>query len=215
MIAVKLQYNTPLHVARDAGLICTASLDKKEEYDPQEFINARIEEGHLSLIEHITYTFYVKDISRALLQELARHRLMSLSVESTRWALKKNVKKGTFQNKLQHIYNTYLSKLKTEKQEALVVKAMTLARNLEGLVVEMADANIPNDLIKYFIVEATTTNLFMTINARQLRHLFQLRIQKNVLQEFQELVRKLRDAVPLDHVFMLGVLPYTPEKESA
>ncbi len=44
--------------------------------------------GNSSTLEHLVYSFYIQDISRALLQELARHRVASLSVKSTRYTLK-------------------------------------------------------------------------------------------------------------------------------
>ncbi len=42
---------------------------------------------HHSVIEHVTISFFIKGVSRALLQELARHRVMSLTVKSTRYTL--------------------------------------------------------------------------------------------------------------------------------
>ena len=39
---------------------------------------------HSSTLEHLVYTFDIEGVSRALLQELARHRMASLSVKSTR-----------------------------------------------------------------------------------------------------------------------------------
>lgn len=44
---------------------------------------------HKSIAEHLVYTFSIDGISRACLQELARHRIASLSVKSTRYTLKK------------------------------------------------------------------------------------------------------------------------------
>jgi hypothetical protein len=43
---------------------------------------------HASILEHVTYNFSIEGISRACLQELARHRMASLSVKSTRYTLK-------------------------------------------------------------------------------------------------------------------------------
>jgi thymidylate synthase (FAD) len=42
---------------------------------------------HHSVLEHSVITFYIKGISRAVLQELARHRIASYSVKSTRYTL--------------------------------------------------------------------------------------------------------------------------------
>jgi len=42
---------------------------------------------HHSVIEHVNITFLVRDISRAVLQELARHRIASYTVRSTRYTM--------------------------------------------------------------------------------------------------------------------------------
>lgn len=43
---------------------------------------------HGSILEHISFNFFIDGISRACLQELARHRIASLSVKSSRYTLK-------------------------------------------------------------------------------------------------------------------------------
>lgn len=47
---------------------------------------------HASTLEHLSYNFYIEGVSRALLQELARHRHQNLSVESTRYTMSKSLK---------------------------------------------------------------------------------------------------------------------------
>ncbi len=43
---------------------------------------------HASTLEHLSYNFDIDGISRACLQELARHRISSFSVKSSRYTLK-------------------------------------------------------------------------------------------------------------------------------
>lgn len=43
---------------------------------------------HASILEHMSFNFFIDGISRACLQELARHRIASLSVKSSRYTLK-------------------------------------------------------------------------------------------------------------------------------
>ncbi len=79
----------PLENVAVAGLTCTDYLYKMITYmrQPKPFINRLLKAGHESVIEHIVYTFRIEGITRGLLQQLARHRLLSLSVQSTRWSL--------------------------------------------------------------------------------------------------------------------------------
>ena len=47
---------------------------------------------HASILEHITFNFFIDGISRACLQEVSRHRIASLSVKSSRYVLAKELK---------------------------------------------------------------------------------------------------------------------------
>src|SRR5690606_41853392 len=44
-----------------------------------------LNQGHFSVLEHSSVTFLVRDVSRALLTELTRHRHLSFSVVSQRY----------------------------------------------------------------------------------------------------------------------------------
>jgi len=44
-----------------------------------------LSQGHYSVLEHASVTFLVRDVSRALLAELSRHRHLSFSVVSQRY----------------------------------------------------------------------------------------------------------------------------------
>ena len=72
----------------------TCHTNQHKDFTPSDVLKRIIKAGHESVLEHITLTFEVNDLSRACLQELARHRHTSLSVESTRHTLKKNMKYG-------------------------------------------------------------------------------------------------------------------------
>ena len=89
---VSLLNLTPVTVALEAALTCTNSESKIDSYDAAEFLKKLVSMGHESVVEHVVYSFVIEGVSRAMLQELARHRHVSLSVQSTRWALGKTVR---------------------------------------------------------------------------------------------------------------------------
>lgn len=91
-----------LGVSEIAGRTCYDSFDKSEHPWVQEYTFGKdiedMEESsllhqlshvyqHESVLEHISLSFHIKDISRGVLQELARHRIGSYSVRSTRYTL--------------------------------------------------------------------------------------------------------------------------------
>jgi thymidylate synthase (FAD) len=63
----------------------------------------------------------------------------------------------------------------------------------------------PNDLKKYLLPECWKTNLVMTVNLRELRHIYKLRTSKRALREFQELAHALKDALPFEHKVLLSI----------
>lgn len=138
--------------------------------------------GHESVLEHMSFTFDVSDISRAMLQELARHRIASLSVQSTRYTLKKSL-------------SAPIEDLVVTTGDKDVDK---IVRETMEKITELVQArpNIGRDVIKYAIPEALLVNLVWTINARSLRNVFKLRTSKQALPEFREFCDKVWEATP-------------------
>ena len=177
-----------------AALTCRANTDK--EYVPHEVLGRIIKAGHESVLEHITLTYSVKEISRACLQELARHRHISLSVESTRHTLKE-----------------FLS---NQKGMALMIgssimpNAMVIAQLLN---IYENNPDMSNDELKYYLPEFWPTNLVMTVNIRELRHIIKLRSAPAALDEFRVLARELFNAVPEEFRYLLQDCVYKEAKE--
>lgn len=195
---VELLYCTPIEIALEAGLTCTNSESKISNYNAAEFIYKLIEQDHTSVLEHINYTFRISGVSRALLQELARHRHISLSVQSTRWALNKTVQNDVVFSENEELILKDASKAKILndlKKTSDMLKAQLATASKQG---------IPNDILKYYIQESTMTKLILTLNARELRHVFRLRTSSRALKEFQKLCKEIYNVLPQEHRFMYG-----------
>jgi thymidylate synthase (FAD) len=193
---IELLYYTPINIALYAGLICTDNTDKINNYDPKTFLSKIIENGHTSVLEHINYTFKISGVSRSLLQEQARHRHISLSVQSTRWAFKKYSKNAVLYKPSEEI-----DKL-TDKQKIIINKLDNELDNILVLLNSAVNEGIPNDIVKYYIPECLNTEYVLTINARELLLLFELRTSSRALKEFRNLCRSIYDKIPEDHKFM-------------
>ena len=182
-----------------AALTCHANTDK--EFVPSEVLGRIIKAGHESILEHITLTYSVKELSRACLQELARHRHLSLSVESTRHTLKQCLKKDNI-----------LISLPNDMEEDL---RLMICGYLQAIFMYLkTHPDVPNDHLKYAIPEAVATNLVLTANIRELRHIITLRTAPAALKEFRDLARKLYKAVPEEFQYLLADCLYKEEKEN-
>ncbi|KIQ62422.1 hypothetical protein TR51_25635 [Kitasatospora griseola] len=74
-------------LSETAGRVCYKSFDRP---NPATAVNTSymrniIKQGHFSVLEHVSVTFLVQDVSRSLLAELTRHRHLSFSVVSQRY----------------------------------------------------------------------------------------------------------------------------------
>lgn len=169
-----------------ATLTCHANTNK--EFVPAEVLGRIIKAGHESILEHINLTYSIKGISRALLQELARHRHISLSVESTRHTLKKYIENCEGVEAL---------------FEAVPNKYHVALHNFLEFSYENTGITA-NDELKYFIPEFWPTNLILTSNVRELRHIIDLRTAPAALKEFRELARAMYKAVPEEYKYLLA-----------
>jgi thymidylate synthase (FAD) len=117
---------------------------------------------HHSVLEHVSFTFSIEGVSRALLAQLTRHRIASFSVQSQRYV--------KFRKKLEFVIS------KTIKKDAyLSEKYSKFLKKSEELYNELLNAGIPPEDARYVLPNASTTMIMLTMNARELRHFFSLR----------------------------------------
>jgi len=195
---VTLLHHTPLPVAAHAIRTCWQSFDKSDGGGPkdQELID-RVgnKYKHASTLEHLVYTFYIQGISRALLQELARHRMASLSVKSTRYTLKELKKAEPFGEDDFEGASQYIVLTNNEMVDRASIKALNELQ-------KVLKAGISNDIAKYCLPECYKTELTWTINARSLQNFLALRSSKSALWEIRKLAHAIYDALPQDHKYL-------------
>ena len=188
---VKLLNATPLKIVIKAIRRCYDSCGDDLGKKDLKLLKSIIKNGHTSTIEHIVFTFDIQGISRAALQELARHRIASLSVESTRYTLKKlkNIDTREFR------YEDYL--VETGNPIVDTYSRVGLDRTISCL-----EDNIKNDLTKYTLPESYKTSLIWTINARSLRNFLELRSSSKALWELRALSTQIIDSLPEEYLIL-------------
>jgi len=195
---VTLHHHTPLVVCATAIRTCWQSFDKSDqggEKDKELIDRVGNKFKHASTLEHLVYTFYLEGISRALLQELARHRMASLSVKSTRYTLKELKSEEAFTPNDKQRAEKYLVFTGVEMVDEMSIKALENLR----LVLQ---AGIANDKAKFCLPESYKTELTWTINARSLQNFLTLRSSKSALWEIRDLSNKLYSTLPSEHKYL-------------
>lgn len=215
---VELLQHSSLTVCAKAIRTCWASHDKSDnggEKDKDLIDRVGNKFKHASTLEHLTYTFYISGVSRALLQELARHRMASPSVKSTRYTLKELKDETTFtdgmsmvelKEKYQNPTEVYADKHMVRASKYLVwsgilgvdFASVVALENLRLMLLE----GVSNDRAKYCLPESYKTELTWTINARSLQNFIALRSSKSALWEIQDLARALFEVLPTEHKYI-------------
>ena len=206
---VTLLHHTPLLVCANAIRTCWQSFDKSDgggEKDKELIDRVGNKFKHASTLEHLHYNFYIKGISRALLQELARHRMASLSVKSTRYTLKELKSEVEFTPKDIDRAKKYLVFTDVALVDEMSIKAL---ENLRKVLIQ----GISNDKAKYCLPESYKTELTWSVNARSLQNFLSLRSSKSALWEIRELAHKIYEALPQEHKYLFEHC-ITREKEN-
>ena len=195
---VKLLNYTPLWICSNAIRTCWQSFDKGDnggEIDLALIDRVGNQLKHASTLEHLFYNFYIKGISRACLQELARHRIASLSVKSTRYTLKElknesEFKPNDFENASRYIVLT--------SNEFVDNASINALENLRQIL----NQNTSLDIAKYCLPESYKTELSWSINARSLQNFLSLRSSKSALWEIRDLANLIYQNLPQEHKFI-------------
>jgi len=195
---VELLQHSSLEVCAHAIRTCWQSFDNSDdggEKDKELINRVGNKFKHSSTLEHLSYTFYISGISRALLQELARHRMASLSVKSTRYTLKELKEEDKFLTTDKQRASKYLVFTDIEMVDKASISAL---ENLRLILVD----GIGNDKAKYCLPESYKTELTWTINARSLQNFLALRSSKAALWEIRDLANMLYNNLPKEHQYI-------------
>lgn len=149
-----------------------------ENADGLKVLEKIIDEGHESVIEHAVFTFYLKNVSRVLTHELVRHRIASYTQKSTRYSSNTGanvpVNYTGYGRDIDNAINT-MENLAKKGYEALI------------------NAGMPKDEARYFLPMGLSTDIVVTMNARELRHFFKLRLCSRATGEIRKIARDMYD----------------------
>lgn len=168
-------HDNPLWVSENAACECYDS-------NPSESLKVAkgcAKTGHLSVLEHVNFTFRIEDISRACLAQLTRHRHFSFSVRSQRYCVEDDF----------NYVNPFPGD--TPLSEAVSATCDELGNiyanlRLNGAKPEDARCILPN---------ACCTNLWVTANARALIEASHLRLCSRAQKEIRELFKAMKAAI--------------------
>ncbi|MDD5020966.1 MAG: FAD-dependent thymidylate synthase [Endomicrobiaceae bacterium] len=163
-----------------AGRLCYSSvgveeLDKKlDEHKIKDILIKIVKSGHLSVLEHASFTFAIEGVSRALLAQLTRHRIASFSVQSQRYV--------KFKNGIDCVVPPII-----KKNKELLKEYQEFLKTSEKYYEKLLNAEIPAEDARYVLPNAASTKIVLTMNVRELRHFFALRCCNRAQWEIRDM----------------------------
>jgi thymidylate synthase (FAD) len=150
--------------------------------DWSKFFKMLIKRGAESPLEHVSFTFFISDVSRALTHQLVRHRIASYTQESQRYV---KYDKGF----------RYVIPPSIEKDDELnnvFRKHMVDCANIYHFLVVHG---VPPEDARFVLPNACHTSIYVTMNLRELRHFFKVRLSQFAQWEIRELARQMYEIV--------------------
>jgi len=147
------------------------------------------ESHHDSLFEHITFTFLIEGVSRVLSHQLVRHRIGVVFHQRSQRYVKQELKDDVY---------VPMSILSNNEAYDVFNHAITICASAYN---KLIDLGVPKEDARYVFPNATNTQLIMTVNARELIHILNLRLCQRAQDEIQRLFTMIlwecRKACPL------------------
>lgn len=144
-----------------AGRTSYLSFPKQKENSEKAFIRMLVKNQHLSVLEHAYATFRILGVSRAFTHQLVRHRLCSFIQQSQRYVDESNfnfIEPDSVRNHLE-AHSIFID---------LMDKAKEAYSKLQKLGIRKEDA-------RYVLPNAVESQIVMTANLREWRHIIGLR----------------------------------------
>lgn len=185
MLNVELLAHTPdcEKIVASAAKLCYSSSEIKgimeglDEEKTKSFLDKLMSMGHESPIEHVSFTFGIEGVSRALTHQLCRHRIASYSQKSQRY-----VKEGQFEYVIPPTIKD------DEVSEYLFKDFMSQTQEVYNTLIANG---IPPEDARFVLPNACETKIICTMNARTLMNFFHHRCCERAQWEIRELATQM------------------------
>lgn len=137
--------------------------------DQQAFLDKIMGMGHESVLEHASFTFLAEGVSRVLLAQLTRHRIASFSVQSQRYV--------SYGDGFGYVVPPSVRALGEDAAREYHSQMAQMQAWYDGWRERLQAAGEQgNEDARFVLPGACETRVLFTMNVRELRHFFALRM---------------------------------------
>ncbi len=197
-VMVGLNHENPLQLIELAGRTAYQSRHKITDQSATKFVEMIRKLGHESVLEHSAMTVEFDNFSRGFTHELVRHRLVSYTQESTRYVDTSDFKvvippHKDADEKLVELNLPNKEKITVSFQEWMDLNEQ-MYRGLRKL------GWVPEDA-RQVLPTAIKSQIVVTANFREWRHIFKLRTAQNAHWEIRDammnLLKDVKEKIPV------------------
>lgn len=185
---VELLFITPNaeKLIETAGRTSYLSFNKQGKDTEKAFIRMLVKRGHFSVLEHAYATFRISGVSRAFTHQLVRHRLCSFTQQSQRYV---------DESKFNYIEPESIKN--NPQAHSLFVKFIEEAKRIYS---ELQKLGIKNEDARFVLPNAVESQIVVTANLREWRHIIELRGSPDAQWEIRktaiEILKILKEHAP-------------------
>jgi thymidylate synthase (FAD) len=157
--------------------------DRISKKDQSDFISKLMSMGHESVLEHASFTFGIEGVSRVLLAQLTRHRIASFSVQSQRYV--------SYENGFGYIIPESIVALGDEAARKYRNQMNTIESWYLDWQKQLGKGEKSNEDARFVLPNACETRIMVTMNVRELRHFFSLRMCSRAQWEIRKMAGEM------------------------
>ena len=158
-------------------------LERVSARDQTDFVHRIMGMGHDSVLEHASFTFGIEGVSRVLLAQITRHRLASFSVQSQRYV--------SYEDGFGYIIPPKIAALGEEAKAEFEQQMATMHQWYTQWQERLGTGEGGNEDARFVLPGACETRMMVTMNVRELRHFFSLRMCTRAQWEIRELATRM------------------------
>ena len=158
-------------------------LERVSAKDQTDFVHKIMGMGHDSVLEHASFTFGIEGVSRTLLAQITRHRLASFSVQSQRYV--------SYEKGFGYIVPPKIEALGEEAVAEFERQMDTMHQWYTEWQQKLGTGEGGNEDARFVLPGACETRMMVTMNVRELRHFFSLRMCSRAQWEIRALATEM------------------------